>query len=55
MKHLLSVYRNRTSMELVNAELKIRINDNYSCEQFCKHILYQTHLLKQIRINAKYE
>jgi hypothetical protein len=40
MKDLLSDYRNRAGMELINAEIKIRMNDNYSCEQFCKHILY---------------
>ena len=55
MKHLWSDYRNRMDMELVNAELKIRMNGHYSCERFYKHILFQTHLLKQIRKNAKYE
>ena len=37
----------------VSAELKIRMNANYSCEQFYKHILTDQHLLQQIRKNEK--
>lgn len=55
MKHLWSDYRNRMDIELVSAELKIRMNGNYSCEQFYKHVLAETQLLKQIRKNGKYE
>jgi hypothetical protein len=55
IKHLWSDYRNRMDIELVNGELKIRINGNYSCERFYKHVLSQTHLLKKIQKNAKYE
>jgi hypothetical protein len=42
-------------IKLVNSELKIRLNSNYSCEEFYKYVLSQTHLLKQIRQSAKYE
>ncbi len=55
MKHLWSDYRNKMDIELVSAELKMRMNMAYSCESFYKHILSQKHLLKEIRKNAKYE
>ena len=42
-------------MELVNTQLKTKMNATYSCEQFFKHILTQTYLLKQIQKNVKYE
>ncbi len=54
MKHLWPDYRNQMDIKLVSAELKIRMNGNYSCEQFYKHILTQTDLLKQIRKSTKY-
>ncbi|CAF3758816.1 unnamed protein product [Rotaria sp. Silwood1] len=54
-KHVWTDYRNRMDIELINAELIIRMNGNYSCEGFYKHILSQTSLLKQIRKNAKCE
>jgi hypothetical protein len=54
MNHLWSDYRNRMDIKLVHAELSIRMNVNYSCEQFHKHILSQTNLFKQSRKNAKY-
>jgi hypothetical protein len=55
MKHLWSDYRNQMDVELISAELKIRMNVSYSCEQFYKHILSEKQLLKQIRKNSKYE
>jgi hypothetical protein len=55
MKHLWSDYRSRMDTELVSAELKIRMNSHYSCEQFYKHVLTQTYLLEQSRKNGKYE
>jgi hypothetical protein len=55
MKHVWSDYRNRMDVKLVSAELKIRMNGNYSCEQFYKHILTDKHLLQQIRRNEKYQ
>jgi hypothetical protein len=54
MNLLWSDYRNRMDIKLVHAELSIRMNGDYSCEQFHKHILSETNLLKQIRKNAKY-
>ena len=42
-------------MELANAELKIRMNSHYSCEQFYKRVLTQTYFLEQGRKNGKYE
>ena len=54
MKHVWSDYRNRMEIELVSAELKIRMNGNYSCPKFYHHILSEKTLLKEIRKNAKY-
>ncbi len=55
MNLLWSDYRNRMDIKLVHAELSIRMNADYSCEQFHKHILSETNLLKQIRKNTKYQ
>ncbi len=55
MKHVWSDYRNRMEIELVSAELKVRMNGNYSCQRFYQHILLEKNLLKEIRKNAKYE
>ena len=49
MKHLRLDYRSRMDTKLVNAELKIRMNSHYSCEQFCKYVLTQIYLLEQSR------
>ena len=48
-------YHNRMDIELVNVELKVRMNGNYSYQEFYKYISSQTPFLKQIRKNAKYE
>ena len=55
MKHVWSDYRNRMEIDLVSAELKIRMNGNYSCPKFYHHILSEKTLLKEIRKNAKYD
>ena len=55
VKHTWSDYRNKMDVGLVSAELKVRINSNYFCERFHKHILSQTELLEETRKNAKYE
>lgn len=55
MKHGWNDYRNNMDIELVAAELQIRVNCDYSCDSFYKFLLTQPHLLKQIRTNKKYE
>ncbi len=54
MKHVWSDNPNRLGIELVSAELTIRMNDNYSCQRFYQYILSETKLLKKIWKNAKY-
>ncbi|CAF3420764.1 unnamed protein product [Rotaria socialis] len=54
MKHCWNDYRNRMNTELISSELKIRINSNYSCNQFYRRVLSEPQLLKQSRQNAKY-
>lgn len=54
MKHCWNDYRNNMNIELISSELKIRMNSNFSCNQFFKRILAEPQLLKKIRQNAKY-
>jgi hypothetical protein len=55
IQHVWSNNSNRLVIELVSAELTIRMNDNYSCQRFYQYILSETKLLKKIWKNAKYE
>ncbi|CAF3251972.1 unnamed protein product [Rotaria sp. Silwood2] len=55
MKHLWSDYRSRMDIELVDAELKIRMNSDYPCAYVYKYLLSQPDLLKKIRTDEKYE
>ena len=54
MKYLWN--NNRSSMwhDLVSAELKIKLNTQYSCSKFYDHLLTNQDLLKQIRSSEKY-
>ena len=55
MRHLWFDYRNRMNTELAAAELKIRMNSNYPSEYLHKYLLTQRDMLKDIRVNEKYE
>ncbi|CAF1323796.1 unnamed protein product [Rotaria sordida] len=55
MKHAWSDYRNRMDIELVDAELKIRMNSDYPCAYMCKYLLSQPDILNKIRTNEKYQ
>ena len=41
-------------LDLVSAELKIKLNTQYSCSEFYDHLLTNQDLLKQIRSSEKY-
>ncbi|CAF5098489.1 unnamed protein product [Rotaria sp. Silwood1] len=45
----------RMDIELVDAELKIRMNSDYPCAYVHKYLLSQPDLLKKIRTDEKYE
>ncbi|CAF1088208.1 unnamed protein product [Didymodactylos carnosus] len=53
MKHAWSDSRNRMDNESVAAELKIRLNADFSWANFYKHLLSQPDLLKRIRTNEQ--
>ncbi|CAF4135859.1 unnamed protein product [Rotaria sordida] len=55
MKHAWSDYRNRMDIELVDAELKIRMNSDYPCAYMYKYLLSQPDILNKIRTNEKYQ
>jgi hypothetical protein len=52
---IIHYYNRSMQRHLFFSQLKIIVNANYSCEQFYKYILPQTHLLKEIRKNRKCE
>jgi len=54
MKHLYDDKRNRMSMKLVAAELKIRFNSSLSCTEIYNFFLSKPELLKLIHSNEKY-
>ncbi|CAF4863304.1 unnamed protein product, partial [Rotaria socialis] len=55
IKHAWSDYRNHMDIELVDAELKIRVNSDYPCAYMYKHLLSQPDVLTKIRTNEKYQ
>ena len=55
MRHLWPDHRNHMDVELVAAELKIKMNSDYPCEHFYQYILSECDVLKRIRANEKYE
>ncbi|CAM4743742.1 unnamed protein product [Rotaria magnacalcarata] len=54
MKHLYDDKRNRMSMKLAAAELKIRFNSSLSCTEIYNFFLSKPELLKPIHSNEKY-
>jgi hypothetical protein len=54
MKFLWDNNRNKMKHELVDAELKIKMNNHYNCTAFYNHLSNTPDLLKQIRSSEKY-
>ncbi|CAF4346672.1 unnamed protein product [Rotaria magnacalcarata] len=54
MKYLWNDSRNRMNHDLVEAELKIKMNTHFTCTQFYDYLLNEPDLLKQIRSSDKY-
>ncbi|CAF3791042.1 unnamed protein product [Rotaria sordida] len=54
MKYLWNNNRNRMKQDLVGAELKIKMNTNYTCTEFYDYLLNKPDLLKEIRSSNKY-
>jgi hypothetical protein len=54
MKHLFNDKRNRMTVELISAELKIRLNATSSCIDMFQFVMSNQDLLKAIRSNEKY-
>jgi hypothetical protein len=54
MKYLWNDNRNRMNHDLVSAELKIKVNNQYNCSEFYDYLLNNQDLLKQIRSSEKY-
>ncbi|CAF4931241.1 unnamed protein product [Rotaria sp. Silwood1] len=53
MNHLWSNYRNRMDIELVEAELQIRMNSDIHCSRFYDFLLIQDEVLTKIASNEK--
>jgi len=54
LKHLCNDKRNRMTIELISAELKIRLNSSLSCVEMYKHVLANQDLLRAIKSEEKY-
>ncbi|CAF4456851.1 unnamed protein product [Rotaria sp. Silwood2] len=54
MNHLWSNYRNRMDIQLIEAELQIRMNSDIHCSHFYDFLLTQDELLTKIATNEKF-